>query len=52
MRENQIRGFLKEGKSKEEILNLIYKDISPHLLPLAMKNIHSHLVKIEEDENE
>ncbi len=52
MRENQIRGFLKEGKTKEEILKLIYHDISPHLLPLAMKNIHSHLEKIEEDENE
>ena len=52
MRENQIKGFLKEGKSKEEILKLIYSDISPHLLPLAMKNIHSHLKKIEEDENE
>ena len=52
MRENQIKRFLGEGKSKEEILELIYHDISPHLLPLAMKNIHSHLKKIEEDENE
>ena len=52
MRENQIKEFLKEGKSKEEILKLIYSDISPHLLPLAMKNIQSHLAKIKEDESE
>ena len=52
MRESQIKGYLEEGKSSEEILKLIYHDIAPHLFPLAMKNIHSHLKKIKEDENE
>jgi glyoxylase-like metal-dependent hydrolase (beta-lactamase superfamily II)/8-oxo-dGTP pyrophosphatase MutT (NUDIX family) len=49
MREEQIRGYAKEGRGVEEILQLIYGSIDPGLFVYARKNILSHLKKIEED---
>lgn len=50
MREQQVLGFHRDGKSVEEMLALIYKDLpDPRLLPLARMNIESHLDKLRED---
>ena len=48
-RETEIHASHKRGKSKAEILNIIYPEIDPHLAPFAMCNIESHLVKLRSE---
>ena len=49
MRERQILQLYKEGKSKEEMLSALYQDIDPRLLQAALRNIESHLAKLQTD---
>ena len=49
MREAQIQGFLAEGKTPDEMLPLLYKDVDTRLWPLARANIESHLDKLREE---
>ena len=48
-REGAIGSLHDEGKSEDEILGAIYRDVDPRLLPLARLNIRSHLAKLRED---
>jgi len=49
MREKQIIDLLKEGKTGDEMLPLIYEGLDPKLNPYALMTIESHLVKIKEE---
>jgi glyoxylase-like metal-dependent hydrolase (beta-lactamase superfamily II)/8-oxo-dGTP pyrophosphatase MutT (NUDIX family) len=49
MREQQILELSESGKSKQEMLLEIYKDVDPRLHPLAMCNIESHLEKLRKE---
>ena len=49
MREDQIKGLFSAGRSIEEMLAEVYRDVDPRLLPLARINIESHLTKLRED---
>lgn len=49
LREQQIKTFITEGKTPDEMLPLIYAEIDPRLLPLARMNIESHLDKLREE---
>lgn len=47
LREQQVLGYHREGKSADDMLPLIYRDLpDPRLLPLARMNIESHLDKL------
>jgi ribonuclease/clavin/mitogillin len=48
-RENQILIMHKEGRSAQEILEVIYADVSKELWPFASKNIEKHMDKLRED---
>lgn len=50
MREEQIKALMLEGKSNEEILDVVYLGLKPELRPYAMKTILAHKKKIK-DEN-
>ncbi len=45
-REESVRQLYAGGKTKTEILNIIYQGIDQQLLPFARQNIESHLVKL------
>ena len=45
-REIQIKSLFNEGKSKDEILNVVYADLKAELIPYAIKTIEAHLLKI------
>ena len=49
MREQEIIKLLRMGKSKDEMLPIIYKGLDPSLHPYALMTIESHLIKIEEE---
>lgn len=49
-RERDIHSMHGEGRSEDDILGAIYRDVDPRLLPLARLNIRSHLQKLREDE--
>lgn len=49
LREQQVLALWNEGRSVSEMLPLIYKDVDPRLLPLAQRNIESHLDKLREE---
>ena len=49
MREEQILDLLKQGKTKEEMLSVIYKDLDQSLIPYALKTIECHLEKIQNE---
>ena len=49
LREKQVLEFHESGKSKREMLGLIYKGLHPRLVPLAMANITSHMEKLREE---
>jgi glyoxylase-like metal-dependent hydrolase (beta-lactamase superfamily II)/8-oxo-dGTP pyrophosphatase MutT (NUDIX family) len=50
MREEQVKSLVLAGKSEDEMLAAIYKDlIDPRLLPFARMNIRSHLQKLREE---
>lgn len=45
-RENQILTYFKEGKSEQEMLEMIYVDVDKRLWPYALQNIQKHLEKL------
>lgn len=45
-RENQILTYFKEGKSEQEMLEMIYADVDKRLWPYALQNIQKHLEKL------
>lgn len=49
MREAKIIEMLKENKSKEEMLAVIYEGLKPELIPYALKTIEAHLKKIKDE---
>ena len=49
MREQQIIKLLKENKSENEILNIIYEGLDSSLTKYALKTIQSHIVKIQRE---
>lgn len=50
LREQQVLGYHREGKTAEQMLPLIYMDLpDPRLMPLARMNIESHLDKLREE---
>jgi len=46
-REQTILKLYQDGKSEKEMLDIIYKDLKPELLPYALKTIDAHLKKIK-----
>jgi endoribonuclease LACTB2 len=49
MREGQVIELLREGKTSEEMLSIIYKDLDINLLPYARKTIECHVEKIKKE---
>jgi glyoxylase-like metal-dependent hydrolase (beta-lactamase superfamily II)/8-oxo-dGTP pyrophosphatase MutT (NUDIX family) len=49
MREAHVLKLFQAGRSMQEMLAEIYKDVDPRLLPLAQINIESHLAKLRQD---
>jgi glyoxylase-like metal-dependent hydrolase (beta-lactamase superfamily II)/8-oxo-dGTP pyrophosphatase MutT (NUDIX family) len=49
LREEQVLNLHRAGKSIDEMLAMIYAEIDPRLLPLARKNIESHLAKLRDE---
>ena len=51
-REKQILAALESGAQKaEEITGIVYQNLNPALVPLAVKSVEAHLAKIEKDRN-
>ncbi len=51
MREDQVKALFLAGKTEDEMLKVIYKDLADaRLLPFARMNIRSHLQKLREEE--
>ncbi len=48
-RENQVLKLIKEGRSINEILGIIYQDVDPSLHPLASQNIRQHMKKLSHE---
>jgi endoribonuclease LACTB2 len=49
-REKQIVEAVKQGaKTPEEIVAKVYVGLKPELLPLAIKSVEAHLIKLEQD---
>lgn len=48
-REQVIGRLHRSGRTEDEILGDVYRDVDPRLLPLARLNIRSHLDKLRED---
>lgn len=46
MREAEILKLQRAGQSMQDILATVYKDLDPRLMPLALRNIESHLDKL------
>ena len=49
MREKQVLDLSKKGKSKEEMLKVIYEGIDSSLHKYALKTIVAHLDKLKEE---
>lgn len=49
VREGQIIDLIKQNKSKDEILKVLYSNIPKEILRYAMDNIESHMDKIKEE---
>lgn len=49
LREQQVLSLWNAGHEIDAMLPLIYKDVDPRLLPLARRNIESHLHKLREE---
>jgi ribonuclease/clavin/mitogillin len=49
MREAEILKLQRAGQSMQDMLAAIYKDLDPRLMPLALRNIESHLDKLRAD---
>ena len=45
-REQQIKGYLDQGLDAEAIVEQIYQDVNPRLLPLALQNVKQHMKKL------
>ncbi len=50
-RENALIKLQKEGKSKAEMLEIVYVGLKPELLPYALKTIEAHLKKINAEQS-
>lgn len=50
-RERQIIALLRDNKSEQEMLDIVYAGLKPELLPYALKTIQAHLKKIKLDQN-
>ncbi|MCK4502890.1 MAG: MBL fold metallo-hydrolase, partial [Desulfuromonadales bacterium] len=48
-REIEIHAIHNSGKTKAEILDIVYPQIDPRLAPFAMCNIESHLTKLRQE---
>lgn len=48
-REQQVLELVEQGKDIEEILKIIYFDLSRRLMPYAKANIESHIQKLREE---
>lgn len=48
-RERDILTLYHQGNAPERILDLLYREVDPRLLPLAEKNIESHLRKLHQE---
>ena len=48
-RERAIGELHVQGKTHAEMLDILYSEVAPHLLPLAMENIKSHMSKLRRD---
>lgn len=49
LREATVLEMHREGKTEDQMLAAIYRDLDPRLLPLARQNIESHLDKLREE---
>ena len=49
MRENKIKDLIKDQKTPEEMLKVIYADIDERLYPYARKTIAAHIKKIKDE---
>jgi ribonuclease/clavin/mitogillin len=47
LRESQILSLHKKGMAPEEMLNMIYADVSKELWPYALENINKHIQKLK-----
>ena len=48
-REKMIEELHANGKSEDQILDIIYQGIDQHLRPFARQNIESHMVKLRQE---
>ncbi len=48
-REKSIQKLFAEGKTPNEMVDIIYQEIDQHLYPFALKSIESHLVKLRQE---
>jgi len=48
-REEQVLTLYQEGKSQDDILQALYKDVDQRLWPYALKNIKKHLEKLKKE---
>jgi len=48
-REQAIQRLHRSGKTETEMLNIIYPGVKKRLLPFALENIKSHLVKLRQE---
>jgi glyoxylase-like metal-dependent hydrolase (beta-lactamase superfamily II)/8-oxo-dGTP pyrophosphatase MutT (NUDIX family) len=49
-REKMIQALYAKGKTLTEMLDIIYQGVDQRLLPFAMENIKSHLVKLRQED--
>ncbi len=49
LREKQVLEVIKEGKTADEALSIIYPRLHKKLIPLALCNINSHIEKLKEE---
>lgn len=49
IREEQVRQLFEKNLGSDEMLKIIYPDLSERLIPYALANIESHLQKIKEE---
>lgn len=49
VREEQVLAFSREGKSKEEMIEIIYPGLDASLIPYAKRTIEAHLKKLHQE---
>ncbi|MCP4149317.1 MAG: MBL fold metallo-hydrolase [bacterium] len=48
-RENQVLELYKDGKSPQQMVSSIYRNVNKKLWPFALENIESHIKKLKEE---